>query len=160
MAYSDDVRAEARRLIVWHGYTPDQASAHFDGSPAASTLDNWARSEKYADEDGDTWYEQREATTRERIHETSPEEMARRTLSKLHELMMQPGWDSKRGDQLSKLSKHLRHFVDPRYHVSMTLQVLTRFLHFAQEEYPEAATPELVRAVRDFKSQERSKLNG
>jgi len=160
MAYSEDVRAEARRLIIWHGYTPAQASAHFDGAPAASTVDSWARSPKYASEDGRTWYEQREDTTRERSRATSPEEMARRTISKLHELLMQPGWDAKRGDQLAKLSKHLRHFVDPRYHVSTTIENLTRFLEFVQEHYPEAATSGLVRAVRDFKAQERRKLEG
>jgi hypothetical protein len=160
MAYDDDIVTEARRLVVWHGYTPAQASAHFDGRPAASTVDSWARSERHADEDERTWYEQREDTMRERVHQTSPQEMARLTIGKIHEVLTQPGWDANKGDQIAKLSKHLRHFVEPRYHVAMTLRVLTRFLQFVQEEYPEAAGPELVRAVRDFKAQERSKLEG
>lgn len=160
MAYGDDTISEARRLIVWHGYTPHQASTHFDGSPAASTIDNWARSKKHADEDGLTWYEQREDTMRERVHQTSPEHMARLTIGKIHEVLSTPGWDAHKADQISKLSKHLRHFVNPQYHVSMTLQMLTRFLQFTQEHYPEAASSELVRAVRDFKSQEKSKLQG
>lgn len=159
MAYGPDVRAEAKRLVVWHGYTPAQAAQHFDGSPAASTIDNWARTAEDP-ETGRNWYEERKATRQERFDVTRPENMARMTIKKIHEVLQQPGWDDGRGDQLAKLSKHLRHFVDPRHQVSMTLQVLTRFLQFVQEEYPEAARPELVRAVRDFKAQERSKIEG
>jgi len=159
MAYGPDIRAEARRLIVWHGYTADEASEHLgDDGPAASTIDNWARTQ--VNEEGETWYEQRESVAEERVTATRPEQMARDVLAKIQELLTQPGFDANRADQLSKLSKHLRHFVDPRYHVSMTFQVLTRFLAFLKEHYPEATGPELVRAVRDFKAQERDKIEG
>jgi hypothetical protein len=158
MAYSADIKAEARRLITWHGYTAELAAEHFDGAPAASTIDNWARSDR--DEDGRNWYEQREQATRDRFDVTRPEHIGRDVIAKIHEVLSQPGFDANRADQLAKLSKHLRQFVDPQYHVSMTFQVLTRFLAFTKKHYPGAATAELVRAVRDFKAQERSKIEG
>jgi hypothetical protein len=158
MAYGPDIRAEARRLVVWHGYTAEEASEHFEGAPAASTIDNWARTQ--VNEEGETWYEQRESVAEERVTATRPEQMARDVLAKIQELLQQPGFDANRADQLAKLSKHLRHFVDPRYHVSMTFQVLTTFLAFLKEHYPEATGPELVRAVRDFKAREREKIEG
>lgn len=159
MAYDVDTRAEARRLIVWEGYTAAQASDYFDGAPAESTLHNWAQS---PDDlfDGRTWYEERDRLAAERYDVTRPEEMADKVLRKIHEVVAQPGFDAKRADMLSKLSSHLRHFVNPKYHLSMTYQVLTRLVKHLQREHPTVMTEDLARAIRDFKTHERQRLNG
>lgn len=157
MAYGPDIRAEAKRFIVWEGYTAAQASEAMGGNPVQQTIHNWA---SQPGESGNSWYDLREKKAQERFEQTQPKQTANLCIKKIHEVLSEPGFDSQRADELSKLSKHLRHFVDPRYHVSMTFQVLADFTRFARKHYPDAISSEFVQAVRDFKANERSKIEG
>ena len=163
MGYSDEIKSEARRLMIWEGYNARQASErlqekHKDG-PAESTIRNWAGQEDDV-LDGRTWEEERQRILKQRYSSTSPEATARKILSKVHQILDEPGFDTERGDQLSKLSAHMRRFVDPRYHLSMTYQVLTRLHKYIRTHHPEVASADLSQAIRDFKTHERQRLEG
>jgi len=158
MAYGPDIRAQAYRLIVWDGYTPALASEHLGGAPAPSTIDHWARAE--TNEKGETWYEERDRLAEERYRVSAPDQVAAKITRKIQQVLDQPGFDPAQADMLAKLSKHLRQFVEPKYHVSMTFQVLTRFTQHLQEHHPDLLTREFARAARDFKEEERSRIEG
>ena len=157
MAYSDDVRAEARRCIIWDGLTAQQTAERMGGAPASSTIDGWARTPDRT-LDGRTWYQERDRLAAERYQVTQPEETAHAIIKKIHEVIAAPGFDEGRADQLSKLSKHLRTFVDPKFHLSMTYQVLRRLLSHLSDHHPDLLTRDLAHAVRAFKAHERDRL--
>lgn len=159
MAYDADTRLEVRRLIIWEGMTAQEASDHLGGAPAHTTIHGWA-SEPDDHIDGRTWYDERDRLASERYEVTSPQSMARDVLRKIHEVIDAPGFDSKRAQQLAMLSKHLRSFVDPRYHLSMTFQVLTRMVEYLRAHHPDLVTKELAQGLRAFKATERDRLNG
>jgi hypothetical protein len=158
MAYPASVKAETKRLVVRQGYTPGQASAHFEGQPAESTIDRWARTQ--TNEKGETWYQERDRLAEERYRVASPQHQASVILQKIQEVLSRPGFDANRADQLSKLRGFLRDFVDSDYHLAMTFQALHAFTAHLREHYPEVLEGDYVRALRDFKAQERRKIEG
>lgn len=155
MGYTSDVRMEARRLFVDEEQSVTSISERFGGNPVPQTILNWACKK---DADGKTWYDYREERIQRIYVQTSPGELARKVLGQIDRLLSTDGFDTGKADQLSKLSKFLKEFIDKEYHVSMIYEVLEDFLSFCQQHHNALLTRELVDAIRDFKNERRDRL--
>lgn len=153
MAYSPEIKVEAKRLIVIEQMTPAKASEHVP--PAASTIAMWARQE---DDDGKTWYDLRKERAQRLYEDTSPQAMARKLLQRIDTLLNEGSLSPSEADALSKYTKVMRSVAAPKYQVSVMYQFLTELVEFLKTHYPEAFTEELADALRDFRTQLRERL--
>ncbi len=153
--YPPAVRAEAQRLIVEQGWSVQRVSDNFGGYPSRQCIHNWAARR---DADGNNWYDLRTKLVEDLVSSTTPEKLMTRILEKINSILEDPSFDTKKADQLSKLTKVFREIVDTRYHVQVMYQVMTDFVTFARKHYPDALTRELLEVVRDFKNEVRGRL--
>jgi len=153
--YTAEARAEARRLWIEEGHGPTAISRVLGGKPTAQTVLNWANT---PDADGKTWDDYKADRLDALISATSPETLALNLMRKVEQVASNPNLDPKGADALSKYVSSLRKLTDPVYQVGMTYQVLTAFLGFLRQSYPDLVTPEMIGAFRDFKNDARRRL--
>jgi len=153
--YSADDQAEARRLWIEEGQGPTAISRALGGKPRAQTILNWANR---PDADGRTWDDHKADRLDTLIAATSPETLALNLMRQVQQIAAQPSLDPKQADALSKYVSSLRKLTDPVYQVGMTYQVLTGFLGFLRQHYPDLVSDPLIGAFRDFKNDARRRL--
>lgn len=153
--YSLDTKLEARRMWVEDGMGATAISRQMGGKPTAQTILNWSG---VADSEGMTWDDHRQARVELMINAATPEHMATKLMGRISRLLDDPDLDVKHADALAKYAKVFKQLIDPAYQVSMTYQVLTGWIEFCRESYPDLLTEEMIGATRDYKTTARRRL--
>ena len=155
MPYKLETRLDARRLWIEEGIGATEISRQMGGKPTAQTVLNWSNE---TDKDGLTWEDHRETHVEMMISASSPQQMATRLMARMEKLLAGDISNPKAADDLAKYASVFRKLTDPAYQISMTYQVLTDWITFCKDEYPDLITEDMIAATRDFKASARRRL--
>lgn len=155
MAYDDEIVLEAKRRIVQHGHSPEQVSAYFGDTPAASTIALWSREGRLADK---PWPELRTEYAQSLMTDTSPATLARGLYQDLQQIMEEMPAGSKKADAVAKYAVNIMRLLEPKMRVNMMYETLEELIAFLKANAAGTLSKELLHAFRDFKNDLRTRL--
>lgn len=153
--FDKEIRLEARRQFVHEEKGPHEIAKHFKQRPSANTIMKWA---KEKNPEGKDWYDQRQALEEDEYEKISPSSLVKKILNKIHKFYEKADFSHIDADAIAKLQKQLEKIDDPRYQIPVMYQLMTDFVNYTRQNYPNLITQEFAEAIRDFRTEIRKKL--
>lgn len=157
---NDDHYNEAKRLFIEEQLGPKKISELMGGVVHRNTVQNWS---KKKDKSGKTWFDYREERRMQKYERLTPRRRADKILEQIdYYLNLDPVEfnNEKAWDALSKLNKQFKDITDESFYFPYLLEMLTDLSTFLQKSHPDLATPDLMRAILDFKNIKKNSILG
>lgn len=153
--YPPEVIKNCKDLLVFEGWSPRKISDFYDGEPYWQTVQNWANEEN---EDGQTWYDERQEFIDTKIDSVSPKMLSQKLLKRMTEAAEDPNFSDGTADRIAKLMKNWRQLTDPSNQIPVIYEMLEDQIEFFKKYHKEVVSKEYLEAMREFKNYQRKKL--
>ena len=152
--FSPEIKAKIRFLYVDKGLSALEISKKYHGNPSAQTISLWAKA--------NGWNIERTETTQEEYEKLSPQNLANKILQHIAHILdkKKARFTTKDADALAKLRVSMEKITDKKYQIPMMYELLTNEVDFLNKNYPQFITEEFLNAIRHFKNELKSKLEG
>jgi len=149
--YPPQIRAEAKSMLVCEGKSAKEIAELYDHEPCVQTILNWAA---HKNKEGKNWYDIRDEYEHNKYEALSPKGLAFKILNKINMLLNTDNskFGVKDADAIAKLRVSLEKLTDKKYQIPMMYEVLTLFVKFLKQHYPEVVNGNFLNAVRHFKN--------
>ncbi len=154
--FDDQLYNRVKRMYVEEGLGGETISRELDGQVSMNTVRNWAR--KKDPDTGKSWRDLRREIRDQNYEKVSPQAMANRILSRIHEILNKTGFTNSDADALWKLQKNLERLTDKRFQIPVMFQFLEDQVKFMRKNYGHLMTEEYLTAIRHFKNELRVRL--
>lgn len=153
--YPPDLVANAKKLIIYEGWSPRKVSEFYDGSPHWQTIRNWAEE---LNEEGKDWFDLRQDYIDSVVNQITPHQIERLYQKRIYEVLSDPEFGVKHSDSLRKLQKDFHQITEPGRQIPVVYAMLTEFINYMRQHHSELLTADLLAAIRDYKNYQRNKL--
>lgn len=155
--FNNEIWIEIKRLYVYDGQTAN-AISKMEGMPTAATI---LKRAKATNNEGLNWDDEKQQFQSERLALLAPGGLAIKIFEKIEKFLTKDitKFSTKDADAIAKLHKSLERVLDKRYHVHMMIEVLTDYMKFLRENYPElVADGKIFNSARNYKNTMLNKL--